>query len=100
MKIDIPNHLKHLDFLDVIFDSRSPMLILALGENIKSKGKKPAIIRLYLCMSKKGEFIVQCELEAFQFGSADAADSFIKRLPTMNAIELLLIKAKFPTAIK
>ena len=53
---------------------------------------EPAIIKFYLLKKSGTEFYVESEIETFKFDNLEPASRFLEVLPTMSALELLLLK--------
>ena len=90
MKILIPEELT--ESMQVITTIIS-MGILIMGENMDPGIHKegPSVIRLYLLGKVEEEYHVETELEAFVFDDIDFAMEFLKHLPGMSALELLIM---------
>ena len=53
---------------------------------------EPAIVKFYLIKKRGTEFHVDSEIGAFKFEYLEPASRFLENLPTMSALELLLLK--------
>ncbi|MBO0589481.1 hypothetical protein [Sporosarcina sp. E16_8] len=50
------------------------------------------IVRVYMSRQEKDDFVFDFELEAFVFPSHESAVSFANRLPSLTALELLMVQ--------
>lgn len=64
--------------------------VLIAGEEYY-KGSKYPIIYVYLIHESESEWQIQKELESFKFSSYNSATQFVKDLPQMSALDLLLL---------
>lgn len=69
-----------------VFDDTA---ILILGENYK-RFSREIIISFYLLKKEESEFCVNKELQSFAISNYKEASRFIKRLPQMSALELII----------
>ncbi|MFC4411680.1 hypothetical protein ACFOZY_14910 [Chungangia koreensis] len=69
---------------------KSDIGVLVMGENVNPVSKRP-LIRLYLVEKQDEKFNVQKELEAFAFESYGTAHDFLKKLPKMTGVEMLVM---------
>lgn len=89
LNINIPLELETMEAIQLI---ESPVVeslgILFMGENMNVG---MPTIRVYELEKIKDAFEIKNELQAFTFQSAEEAMMFVKRLPGMSALELLLM---------
>ena len=94
IEINVPEWFE-LDELNAISTIMSPIAngvgILVAGENLDLKKACYPTVRLYLLQEIEGKFEVTKELEAFPFQSKDEAIQFSTKLPTLNAIDLVML---------
>ncbi|MBO0589053.1 hypothetical protein [Sporosarcina sp. E16_8] len=50
------------------------------------------VVRVYMSREENDEFIFDFELEAFAFPSYESAVAFANRLPSLTALELLMVQ--------
>ena len=81
---------EEMQFLSSVFSSiQKDSGILIMGENLEL-GEKVPIIRLYLLKRFDLYWHVQDELEAFAFADSASAYNFLRDLPEMSALDLLI----------
>ncbi|MGE6415874.1 hypothetical protein ACQKDD_17050 [Planococcus kocurii] len=94
--IEIEEQLE--DNMKIITTIFSPALsdigILLAGENYYEQAKQVAI-QVYLLGNEKGKWFIQGELQAFIFSSFSSAQRFIDNLPSMSALDLMLIMSGY-----
>ncbi len=94
IEINVPEWFE-LDELDAIETIMSPISnetgILVAGENFNQSKACDPTVRLYLLQKIDGVFEVTKELDAFPFQSKDEAVQFSAKLPTLNAIDLVML---------
>ena len=70
--------------------------ILILTGNMEADSicdeNEPAIVKFYLMKKLGTEFRVDSEIDTFKFDNLEPASRFLENLPTMSALELLLLK--------
>ena len=76
--------------------SKEDVGILILTGNMEPVSTRdenePAIVKFYLIKKSGTEFHVESEIETFKFDNLVPANQFLENLPTMSALELLLLK--------
>lgn len=81
---------EEMEFLSSVFSSiQKDSGILIMGENL-ALGKTVPVIRLYLLKRFDLYWYVQDELEAFAFADSVSAYNFLRDLPEMSALDLLI----------
>ncbi|WP_298830050.1 hypothetical protein [uncultured Planococcus sp.] len=82
------------DNMEVITTIFSPALsgigILIIGENYHEDADH-VVVRIYLLGNEETEWFIQDELQAFAFLSLASAQRFIINLPSMSALDLMLV---------
>ncbi|MED1201777.1 hypothetical protein [Heyndrickxia acidicola] len=92
------NILKHSKVLTSITTPFNPNIaFLVMGEEVKPQSKAN-IVRIYHTRrnAKNNKFQITAELEAFQFSSYQSAKAFVKKLPEMTGLEMLMLMNKIP----
>lgn len=81
---------EEMEFLSSVFSSiQKDSGILIMGENL-ALGETVPVIRLYLLKRFDLYWHVQDELEAFAFADSVSAYNFLRDLPEMSALDLLI----------
>lgn len=97
VKVIVPNHL--LNTMEIqgvtISPTNQELGVLILSEKIE---EDQIIIRIYLLKLDKGskEYHIDYELEAFSFNNLQASQEFVERLPSMSALEMLILLNSTP----
>lgn len=82
---------ENVEVLDILISVTHPdRAILIAGEDYEENAKQP-IIRIYLAELVEDQWANLDELEAFAFGGYREAQRFHDNLPSMSAIDLLLM---------
>ena len=93
LNINIPNWFE-LDELNALHTIMSPSLqntgVLVASENFDNDKTCNPTVRLYLLEMVEGTLELTKELEAFTFHSSKEAQEFSQKLPSMNALDLVL----------
>lgn len=91
MDIKLPKELEDLEVLATLYSPEKPNIgVLVTGEDYYEKSTQP-VIRVYLIGVNEEQWFIQEELEAFSFWSFKSAKKFVDDLPSMSAIDLLLL---------
>lgn len=91
MKIELPEELEGMEILATLLSPDKPEIgVLVLGEDYQEKSNQP-VIRVYLINMYEEEWVIQDELQAFAFWSFESAKRFVDDLPSMSAIDLMLL---------
>lgn len=98
INVIVPDEL--LENMQIFSSVISPKIenrgILILTENIDPANThdkaKLAIVKFYLLKKSGTEYFVENELMTFKFERLESAVTFLERLPTMSALEMLLLK--------
>lgn len=94
IEINVPEwfEMDELNALDTIMSPNSSEIgILVAGENLDRAKSCCPTVRLYLIQQVEGKFELTKELDAFPFQSTDEAIQFSTKLPTLNAIDLVML---------
>jgi hypothetical protein len=90
VEIVIPENFNDMKVMQTII---SPvyrhMGILIMGEDMH-RGSASPIIRIYQLDKVDNKYLIQNELQAFNFLNYASAKSFLQELPKMSALELLI----------
>ncbi|WP_223643399.1 hypothetical protein [Planococcus sp. 4-30] len=82
------------DNMEVITTIFSPTLagigILIIGEDYHADADH-VVVRIYLLGNEEAEWFIQDELQAFAFHNLFSAKKFIGNLPSMSALDLMLV---------
>lgn len=82
------------DNMEIITTIFSPALsgigILIVGEDYHEKADQ-VVVRIFLLGIEETEWFIQDELQAFAFFSLASAKTFIGNLPSMSALDLMLV---------
>ncbi|MDN4608046.1 hypothetical protein [Sporosarcina highlanderae] len=94
-KIELPNDLFDgmMYLTQVISPARDHVAIVIMGENMDEDAYDPdefSVIRLYLFIDDGRAFSPVQEIEAFSFKGLEDAYGFLKALPEMSAMDLML----------
>ena len=79
-----------LEIITTIFNETKEVGFAIVGEDMHPDSKQP-IIRIYLLANVDSGWMFQEELQAFAFWNYEKAQSFLSNLPTMSALEILMI---------
>lgn len=79
-----------MEIITTIFNSTNEVGFVIAGESMHPTSKQP-ILRIYLLANVDVGWVLQEELQAFAFTNYDNAQSFLENLPSMSALELLLV---------
>lgn len=92
LNINIPNwfELDELHALHTIMNPLQDTGVLVASENFNNEKQCNPTVRLYLLELQNGLLEVTKELDAFPFNCCDEALDFSRKLPNMNAIDLVL----------
>ncbi|MFS0689414.1 hypothetical protein AB1K89_09235 [Sporosarcina sp. 179-K 8C2 HS] len=77
---------------EIINPTYDKIAIVLLGENMDPANYREglSVIRIYLFIKEGGEYHFSNEIEAFSFEGLAPAVDFLKALPHMSALDLLL----------
>lgn len=91
-KPDIPKEIKeNMEVLQVIiYNENDKIGILVMAQDYFEGSPNP-LLRIYMMHKVEDEYVIQTELEAFQFSDYELAKDFNDRLPNMTALEILLV---------
>lgn len=97
LNFKVPNWIEvdELEVIDVVAHSNSSEAIVLVGENLNESKLCRPTIRLYLAELVNKDFEIVKELDAFMFDCKEQALSFVKRLPNLSALELILEIKKY-----
>lgn len=91
VKLLIPEGFEdNLEIITTIFSSTNEVGFAIVGEDMNPASLRP-VLRIYLLENVDSGWMLQEELQAFAFWNYDKAQSFLRDLPTMSALELLII---------
>jgi len=91
VKILIPEDFKeNMEIITTIFSSIKDVGLVIVGEDMYPTSEQP-ILRIFLLENGDVGWGLQDELHTFAFLNYDEAQSFLENLPTMSALELLII---------
>ena len=68
--------------------------IVIAAENFDAKKKCLPTVRLYMMQLMDEQYELTKELDAFQFDTADEAKQFCAKLPTITAMDLIMLMNK------
>ena len=90
-ELELPEEFEGMELLQTLISpANSDMGIMILGENYAEGAEWPTV-RIYLISIGKDEWDLEGELQAFTFPSFGSAKRFVEDLPSMSAIDLLLL---------
>lgn len=94
IEINVPAwfELNDLSPLEKIIPESSEVGFLVVGENFHVNTFNSPIVRLYLMNLIDGRFEVTKELDSYKFTTELEAQNFIKKLPKMSALELIVLQ--------
>ena len=89
--------LENMQIYTSVIDPRNvDIAILILTGNMEPVSirdvDEPAIVKFYLLKKWGAEFHVDSEIDTFKFDNLEPASQFLENLPTMSALDLLLLK--------
>ena len=88
---ELPEEFEGMKLLQTLISpAKSDMGIMILGENYSDGAERPTV-RIYLISIKEDEWDFEGELQAFTFLNFESAKRFVEELPSMSAIDLLLL---------
>ena len=89
--LELPKEFEGMELLDTLISpAKSDLGIMILGENY-SNGTECPTVRIYLINIEEDEWDFEGELQAFTFPNFVSAKRFVEELPSMSAIDLLLL---------
>lgn len=88
---ELPEEFEGMELLETLISpAKSDMGIMILGENYSEGAERPTV-RIYLISIEEDEWDFEGELQAFEFLNFESAKRFVEELPSMSAIDLLLL---------
>jgi len=91
VKILIPEGFEDdMEIITTIFSSTKEVGLVIAGEDMYPTSEHP-ILRIYLLENVDLGWTLQEELHAFAFWNYNDAQSFLENLPTMSALDLLIV---------
>ena len=89
--LELPEEFEGMELLQTLISPvKSDMGIMVLGENYSDGAERPTV-RIYLISIEEDEWDLEGELQAFTFPNFGSAKRFVEDLPSMSAIDLLLL---------
>jgi len=93
LKLVLPDHLQEeMEFHEVLHCAGADGASVLIMIHDMSADDQGHAVRTYMLEQENDEFIVHFELEAFAFPSHESAVLFANRLPSLSALELLMIQ--------
>lgn len=92
LNINIPNWFEQdeLHLLHTVMNPGNDMGVLFASENFNKQKECNPVVRLYLLELQNDKFELTKELDAFTFNCCEEAREFSRKLPNMNALDLVL----------
>lgn len=88
---ELPEEFEGMELLETLISpAKSNIGIMVLGENYSDGVERPTV-RIYLISIEEDEWDFEGELQAFTFLNFGSAKRFVEDLPSMSAIDLLLL---------
>ena len=97
IQVNLPQcfELNELYPLDTIMHPNSNKVgFLIAGEHFHKNAISNPIVRVYLMNLQENGYEVTTELESFKFSTIHEAQSFVAQLPTLSALDLILMLNK------
>ena len=91
-KLELPEDYKIHDILNGPGVSDAKVMTVIHDMSADGVGH---IVRVYMSREENDELIFDFELEAFAFPSHDSAVAFANRLPSLTALELLMVQSGY-----
>lgn len=84
------NFEDEMEVITTIFNPTNDIGLAIAGENLHPTSKCP-ILRIFMLETVDQGWAFKEELQAFAFLNYDDAQSFLENLPTMSALDLLIV---------
>ncbi|WP_298830116.1 hypothetical protein [uncultured Planococcus sp.] len=89
--LELPEEFEGMELLQTLLSpAKSDRGIMILGKNYSDGVERPTV-RIYLISIEENEWDLEEELQAFTFLNFGSAKRFVEGLPSMSAIDLLLL---------
>ena len=88
---ELPEEFEGMELLQTLISpAKSDVGIMVLGENYLAGTARPTV-RIYLISIQEDEWDFERELQAITFPNFGSAKRFVEELPSMSAIDMLLL---------